>query len=375
MPGPGRAGERGRGRETGKGRPRRRRARRAPHIPGELRFQQSGLGARSAGPARPGGRGGSGRGWTEPGGSGAVSGGGEGPAATALICKQKERHDPNKSGRAGGTRAPHRAPLRTAWFRDPRSPAPLRAPHRPAHLEDQPRHLTRYSSLPCGERREARVSGGGGAEGRGGCAGARSHLAEPLAEDALGGENLLSHAAQLLHGPGPGPAHAPAHSHTRGAPGRAPDGGRARSDPPRSTRAPRHNTAEGRGGVPKFPAGQWGAGGGAIRRGGWGEALSVCDPSSSSRAGAAAARPERGQWGGPARGFVSPGSAGASPAGPAGDPPGPTPPGVPAARSRAPSAPPGVRPGDKAPWGWGSQRRSPPERNGRQQRRHVLVLK
>lgn len=46
--------------------------------------------------------------------------------------------------------------------------------------------------------------------------------------------------------------------------------------------------------------------------------MSVCDPSSSSRAGAAAARPERGQWGGPARGFVSPGSAGGFPGRPRG---------------------------------------------------------
>lgn len=102
--------------------------------------------------------------------------------------------------------------------------------------------------------------------------GGGSHLAEPLAEDALGGEDLLSHAAQLLHGPGP--AHAPAHSHTRGAPGRAPDGGRARCDPPRSPRAPRHNTAEGRAGgpqIPRRPMGSrgrgdpaWGVGGGIV---------------------------------------------------------------------------------------------------------------
>lgn len=47
----------------------------------------------------------------------------------------------------------------------------------------------------------------------------------------------------------------------------------------------------------------------------------MCDPSSSSRAGAAAARPERGQWGGPARGFVSPGSAGGFPGRPRGGSP------------------------------------------------------
>lgn len=78
-------------------------------------------------------------------------------------------------------------------------------------MEDQPRHLTRYSSLPCGERRaggEPRrapgARGGGGVFGRG-----RTHLAEPLAQNALGGEDLLAHAAQLLHAAarrGPRPA-------------------------------------------------------------------------------------------------------------------------------------------------------------------------
>lgn len=79
-------------------------------------------------------RGGRGRG-------GGPAGGGSSPTRRRggpgrVICKQKERRGPNKSGRAAEPRAPRA---------------------RPAHLEDQPRHLTRYSSLPCGERqRDAR---------------------------------------------------------------------------------------------------------------------------------------------------------------------------------------------------------------------------
>lgn len=315
----GRAGERGRGREIGKGRPRRRGARRAPRIPGELRFQQSGRGAATAGGVRRlrGGRTGPGR------GSGAPRGGGEGPAAAALICKQKERHDPNKSGRAGGTRAPLRS--RSAPHGPAIRAAPHRAPHRPhrpAHLEDQPRHLTRYSSLPCGERRERGVSGGGGAGGAGrGAAGPtlRSRLLRMHSAAKTCSPTLLSSSMA------PAPR-TPPRTRTQGEPPGAPPTAAARAATPPDPRAP-PGTIRRRGGrgVPKFPAGQWGAGGGAIRRGGWGEALSVCDPSSSSRAGAAAARPERGQWGGPARGFVCPGGAGASPAGPAGGSPRPGP--------------------------------------------------
>lgn len=115
----GRAGERGRGREIGKGAATPPRGEASPAHPGGAPV--SAERARGAGPAQPGG------GRTEPGGGAEPPrGNGEGPAAAALICKQKERHDPNKSGRAGGTRAP----LRTAWFRDPRSPAPRPAPPR-----------------------------------------------------------------------------------------------------------------------------------------------------------------------------------------------------------------------------------------------------
>lgn len=76
------------------------------------------------------------------------------------------------------------------------------------HLEDQPLHFTKYSSLPCGEReRKRRVSERREAEGsRLVPAGLPAHLAESLAEDALGGEDLLSHAAQLLHGAGWAPS-------------------------------------------------------------------------------------------------------------------------------------------------------------------------
>lgn len=129
------AGRAGGGR-SGRRRPRRRGA----SEPRASRGSSGCSGGRGAGARPPGGRGCRGG---EGGGSGAPRGGGEGRAAAALICKQKERRDPNKSGRAGG--------------RHPRPAPPRPAPRRPAHLEDQPRHLTRYSSLPCGERRgEAR---------------------------------------------------------------------------------------------------------------------------------------------------------------------------------------------------------------------------
>lgn len=89
-------------------------ARGAPHIRGSS-GSSGGRGAAASSPrGAPGGR--PGRwGW-----SGAPRGGGEGRAAAALICKQKERRDPNKSGRAGDIPA-----LRTA---------PRTAPHRAAPL-------------------------------------------------------------------------------------------------------------------------------------------------------------------------------------------------------------------------------------------------
>lgn len=86
----------------------------SPAHPGELGFQRGARGRRLLTAGAPGGR--PGRwGW-----SGAPRGGGEGRAAAALICKQKERRDPNKSGRAGDIPA-----LRTA---------PRTAPHRAAPL-------------------------------------------------------------------------------------------------------------------------------------------------------------------------------------------------------------------------------------------------
>lgn len=363
----GRAGERGRGREIGKGRPRRRGARRAPRIPGELRFQQSGRGAATAGGVRRlrGGR-------TSPGrGSGAPRGGGEGPAAAALICKQKERHDPNKSGRAGGTRAPLRS--RSAPHGPAIRAAPHRAPHRPhrpAHLEDQPRHLTRYSSLPCGERRERGVSGGGGAGGAGrGAAGPtlRSRLLRMHSAAKTCSPTLLSSSMA------PAPR-TPPRTRTQGEPPGAPPTAAARAATPPDPRAPPGTIRRrgGRGSPNSPPAnGEQGAGRSGVGGGGR-HCLCATPPLPPARG-----RPLPGRSGD--NGVARPGALFARAAqglprpAPRGDPPGPAPLGAP-----APSPPPGVPPGHKAPRGWGSQRRSPPVPagpSGRRQHRHVLVLK
>lgn len=99
-----------------------------------LRFHRAGGRGGGAGPV-PARRGGGCSGGDRPGpgkvggegvgGSGAPRGGGEGRAAIALICKQKERRDPNKSGRAGGTpAAAHRTAHRSAQPRSLGGPAP-----------------------------------------------------------------------------------------------------------------------------------------------------------------------------------------------------------------------------------------------------------
>lgn len=182
-------------------------------------------------------------------GAGPAGGAGAEPHAAAGRAGPRPRLFVNKRSGATRTKAAGRAI-------SPRS-APLRAPLRTA----QPRSLGGPASpldqvLQLALRREtgrgALVAGrgGGGAAGGGG-----SHLAEPLAEDALGGEDLLSHAAQLLHGPGP------AHTHTQGEPPGAPPPPAARAPAPPSLRAPRHNAAC----AP--PAGGAGGGAGGRRRG------------------------------------------------------------------------------------------------------------
>lgn len=111
----GRAGERGRGREIGKGRPRRRGARRAPRIPGELRFQQSGRGAATAGGVRRlrGGRTGPGRG-AEPH---AVAGRAR-PRPRLFVNKRSGTTQTKAAGRAEpaprSAAAPHRMVPRSA---------------------------------------------------------------------------------------------------------------------------------------------------------------------------------------------------------------------------------------------------------------------
>lgn len=231
----GRAGEKGPGMQIAGGRPRRA-GRGEPRTSGGAPVPAGGAWPppphrgelRGAGPA---------------GGAGAephAAAGRAGPRPRLFVNKRSGATRTKAAGRAISPRsAPLRAPLRTA---QPRS---LGGPASPLDqvLQLALRRETGRGALAAGR-------GGGGAAGGGG-----SHLAEPLAEDALGGEDLLSHAAQLLHGPGP------AHTHTQGEPPGAPPPPAARAPAPPSLRAPRHNAAC----AP--PAGGGGGGAGERRRG------------------------------------------------------------------------------------------------------------